>query len=84
MNQQHPAEASAAGCPVRITESVGKVSASGRCAGLKSAPENCYGVIGVVCLFVCFQISLVEKYIEEKLLDRIPGFNMTAFTMSLQ
>uniref|UniRef100_A0A8C0HFD1 ADP-ribosylation factor-like protein 2-binding protein n=1 Tax=Buteo japonicus TaxID=224669 RepID=A0A8C0HFD1_9AVES len=29
-------------------------------------------------------ISLVEKYIEEKLLDRIPGFNMTAFTMSLQ
>ncbi|KAM7101727.1 ADP-ribosylation factor-like protein 2-binding protein isoform 1-T1 [Ciconia maguari] len=29
-------------------------------------------------------ISLVEKYIEEKLLDRIPGFNMMAFTMSLQ
>ncbi|NXF51564.1 AR2BP protein, partial [Oceanites oceanicus] len=29
-------------------------------------------------------ISLVEKYIEEKLVDRIPGFNMTAFTMSLQ
>uniref|UniRef100_A0A8D0KSF1 ADP-ribosylation factor-like protein 2-binding protein n=1 Tax=Strix occidentalis caurina TaxID=311401 RepID=A0A8D0KSF1_STROC len=29
-------------------------------------------------------ISLVEKYIEEKLRDRIPGFNMTAFTMSLQ
>ncbi|NXP73881.1 AR2BP protein, partial [Ramphastos sulfuratus] len=29
-------------------------------------------------------ISLVEKYIEEKLLDWIPGFNMTAFTMSLQ
>uniref|UniRef100_A0A8C0ELS8 ADP-ribosylation factor-like protein 2-binding protein n=1 Tax=Bubo bubo TaxID=30461 RepID=A0A8C0ELS8_BUBBB len=29
-------------------------------------------------------ISLVEKHIEEKLLDRIPGFNMTAFTMSLQ
>uniref|UniRef100_A0A8V0ZUH1 ADP-ribosylation factor-like protein 2-binding protein n=1 Tax=Gallus gallus TaxID=9031 RepID=A0A8V0ZUH1_CHICK len=29
-------------------------------------------------------ISLIEKYIEEKLLDRIPGFNMTAFTMSLQ
>lgn len=29
-------------------------------------------------------ISLVEKYIEKKLLDRIPGFNMTAFTMSLQ
>ncbi|KAM6300661.1 ADP-ribosylation factor-like protein 2-binding protein [Aegotheles albertisi] len=29
-------------------------------------------------------ISSVEKYIEEKLLDRIPGFNMTAFTMSLQ
>ncbi|XP_071613356.1 ADP-ribosylation factor-like protein 2-binding protein isoform X2 [Heliangelus exortis] len=29
-------------------------------------------------------ISLVEKYIEDKLLARIPGFNMTAFTMSLQ
>ncbi|XP_074769307.1 ADP-ribosylation factor-like protein 2-binding protein [Athene noctua] len=29
-------------------------------------------------------ISLVEKYVEEKLLDRIPGFNMAAFTMSLQ
>ncbi|XP_061863525.1 ADP-ribosylation factor-like protein 2-binding protein [Colius striatus] len=29
-------------------------------------------------------ISLVEKYIEEKLLDRIPGFSMTAFTISLQ
>ncbi|NXG52321.1 AR2BP protein, partial [Psilopogon haemacephalus] len=29
-------------------------------------------------------ISLVEKYIEEKLLDWIPGFNMTTFTMSLQ
>ncbi|NXI37382.1 AR2BP protein, partial [Galbula dea] len=29
-------------------------------------------------------ISLVEKYIEEKLLDRIPGFDMAAFTMSLQ
>ncbi|NXQ80901.1 AR2BP protein, partial [Nyctibius grandis] len=29
-------------------------------------------------------ISLIEKYIEEKLLARIPGFDMTAFTMSLQ
>ncbi|XP_065423018.1 ADP-ribosylation factor-like protein 2-binding protein isoform X1 [Chrysemys picta bellii] len=29
-------------------------------------------------------ICLVEKYIEEKLLDRIPGFNMAAFTVSLQ
>ncbi|KAL8194708.1 UNVERIFIED_CONTAM: ADP-ribosylation factor-like protein 2-binding protein [Gekko kuhli] len=29
-------------------------------------------------------ICLVEKYIEEKLLDRIPGFNMSAFTLSLQ
>ncbi|KAG6936152.1 ADP ribosylation factor like GTPase 2 binding protein [Chelydra serpentina] len=29
-------------------------------------------------------ICLVEKYIEEKLLDRIPGFSMAAFTMSLQ
>lgn len=31
-----------------------------------------------------FQISLVEKYIEEKLLDRIRGFDMVAFTVSLQ
>lgn len=29
-------------------------------------------------------ISLVEKYIEEQLLERMPGFNMTAFTASLQ
>uniref|UniRef100_A0A8D2N4Q5 ADP-ribosylation factor-like protein 2-binding protein n=1 Tax=Zonotrichia albicollis TaxID=44394 RepID=A0A8D2N4Q5_ZONAL len=29
-------------------------------------------------------ISLVEKYIEEKLLDRIRGFDMVAFTVSLQ
>ncbi|XP_026535912.1 ADP-ribosylation factor-like protein 2-binding protein [Pseudonaja textilis] len=29
-------------------------------------------------------ICLVEKYIEAKLLDRIPGFNMSAFTLSLQ
>ncbi|XP_053255196.1 ADP-ribosylation factor-like protein 2-binding protein [Podarcis raffonei] len=29
-------------------------------------------------------ICLVEKYIEEKLLDRIPGFSMSAFTLSLQ
>lgn len=25
-------------------------------------------------------ISLVEKYIEEQLLERIPGFSMVAFT----
>ena len=30
------------------------------------------------------QISLVEKYIEEQLLERIPGFNMAAFTTTLQ
>lgn len=29
-------------------------------------------------------ISLVEKYIEEQLLERIPGFNMAAFTTTLQ
>ncbi|XP_007468345.1 PREDICTED: ADP-ribosylation factor-like protein 2-binding protein [Lipotes vexillifer] len=29
-------------------------------------------------------ISLVEKYIEEQLLERIPGFNMVAFTTTLQ
>uniref|UniRef100_A0A8C5TZC2 ADP-ribosylation factor-like protein 2-binding protein n=1 Tax=Malurus cyaneus samueli TaxID=2593467 RepID=A0A8C5TZC2_9PASS len=29
-------------------------------------------------------ISLIEKYIEEKLLDRIRGFDMVAFTVSLQ
>ncbi|XP_069073316.1 ADP-ribosylation factor-like protein 2-binding protein [Pleurodeles waltl] len=29
-------------------------------------------------------ISLVEKYIEEQLLERMPGFNMTTFTASLQ
>uniref|UniRef100_A0A671G0M7 ADP-ribosylation factor-like protein 2-binding protein n=1 Tax=Rhinolophus ferrumequinum TaxID=59479 RepID=A0A671G0M7_RHIFE len=29
-------------------------------------------------------ISLVEKYIEEQLLERIPGFNMAAFTATLQ
>ncbi|XP_066493298.1 ADP-ribosylation factor-like protein 2-binding protein isoform X3 [Tiliqua scincoides] len=29
-------------------------------------------------------ICLVEKYIEEKLLDRIPGFSMSAFILSLQ
>ncbi|XP_055582491.1 ADP-ribosylation factor-like protein 2-binding protein isoform X1 [Falco biarmicus] len=29
-------------------------------------------------------ISIVKKYMEEKLLDLIPGFDMTAFTMSLQ
>uniref|UniRef100_A0A8D0GE63 ADP-ribosylation factor-like protein 2-binding protein n=1 Tax=Sphenodon punctatus TaxID=8508 RepID=A0A8D0GE63_SPHPU len=29
-------------------------------------------------------ICLVEKYIEEKLLDRIPGFSMSTFTLSLQ
>ncbi|XP_071423491.1 ADP-ribosylation factor-like protein 2-binding protein isoform X3 [Pithys albifrons albifrons] len=29
-------------------------------------------------------ISLVEKYIEEKLLDRIRGFDMVAFTVSLE
>ncbi|XP_070616853.1 ADP-ribosylation factor-like protein 2-binding protein [Erythrolamprus reginae] len=29
-------------------------------------------------------ICLVEKYIEAKLLDRIPGFNMSSFTLSLQ
>ena len=29
-------------------------------------------------------ISLVEKYIEEQLLERIPGFNMGAFTTTLQ
>ncbi|XP_025225913.1 ADP-ribosylation factor-like protein 2-binding protein isoform X1 [Theropithecus gelada] len=29
-------------------------------------------------------ISLVEKYIEEQLLQRIPGFNMAAFTTTLQ
>nr|XP_060644311.1 ADP-ribosylation factor-like protein 2-binding protein [Anolis sagrei ordinatus] len=29
-------------------------------------------------------ICLIEKYIEEKLLDRIPGFSMSAFTLSLQ
>ncbi|KFP71330.1 ADP-ribosylation factor-like 2-binding protein, partial [Acanthisitta chloris] len=29
-------------------------------------------------------ITLVEKYIEEKLLDRIPGFDMVAFTVSLE
>uniref|UniRef100_A0A672THZ2 ADP-ribosylation factor-like protein 2-binding protein n=1 Tax=Strigops habroptila TaxID=2489341 RepID=A0A672THZ2_STRHB len=40
-------------------------------------------VCGVVCLGF-FQICLVEKYIEEKLLEWIPGFNMTAFIMSLQ
>ncbi|XP_038609717.1 ADP-ribosylation factor-like protein 2-binding protein isoform X2 [Tachyglossus aculeatus] len=28
-------------------------------------------------------ISLVEKYIEEQLLERIPGFNMPAFTATL-
>ncbi|PNJ62762.1 ARL2BP isoform 4 [Pongo abelii] len=28
-------------------------------------------------------ISLVEKYIEEQLLQRIPGFNMAAFTTTL-
>ncbi|NWS46515.1 AR2BP protein, partial [Probosciger aterrimus] len=35
------------------------------------------------CIFNEY-IHLVEKYIEEKLLERIPGFNMTAFIMSLQ
>lgn len=35
------------------------------------------------CIFNEY-IRLVEKYIEEKLLERIPGFNMTAFIMSLQ
>ncbi|KAM5251311.1 ADP-ribosylation factor-like protein 2-binding protein isoform 1-T1 [Hipposideros larvatus] len=29
-------------------------------------------------------IYLVEKYIEEQLLERIPGFNMAAFTATLQ
>lgn len=29
-------------------------------------------------------LSLVEKYIEEQLLQRIPGFNMAAFTTTLQ
>uniref|UniRef100_A0A8D2JEC2 ADP-ribosylation factor-like protein 2-binding protein n=1 Tax=Sciurus vulgaris TaxID=55149 RepID=A0A8D2JEC2_SCIVU len=29
-------------------------------------------------------ISLVEKYIEEQRLERIPGFNMAAFTTTLQ
>uniref|UniRef100_A0A8C4UW09 ADP-ribosylation factor-like protein 2-binding protein n=1 Tax=Falco tinnunculus TaxID=100819 RepID=A0A8C4UW09_FALTI len=29
-------------------------------------------------------ISIVKKYMEEKLLNLIPGFDMTAFTMSLQ
>lgn len=29
-------------------------------------------------------ISLIEKYIEEQLLERIPGFNMAAFTTTLQ
>ena len=29
-------------------------------------------------------ISLVEKYIEEQLLERIPGFNMAAFTTPSQ
>uniref|UniRef100_A0A5F8GJL4 ADP-ribosylation factor-like protein 2-binding protein n=1 Tax=Monodelphis domestica TaxID=13616 RepID=A0A5F8GJL4_MONDO len=29
-------------------------------------------------------ISLVEKYIEEQLLERIPGFNMATFTTTLQ
>ncbi|XP_059515215.1 ADP-ribosylation factor-like protein 2-binding protein [Myotis daubentonii] len=29
-------------------------------------------------------ISLVEKYIEEQLLERIPGFNMAAFTTTFQ
>uniref|UniRef100_A0A2K5QIT8 ADP-ribosylation factor-like protein 2-binding protein n=1 Tax=Cebus imitator TaxID=2715852 RepID=A0A2K5QIT8_CEBIM len=29
-------------------------------------------------------ISLVEKYIEEQLLERIPGFNMAAFTTTLE
>ncbi|KAK2104064.1 ADP-ribosylation factor-like protein 2-binding protein [Saguinus oedipus] len=29
-------------------------------------------------------ISLVEKYTEEQLLERIPGFNMAAFTTTLQ
>nr|XP_042141415.1 ADP-ribosylation factor-like protein 2-binding protein [Peromyscus maniculatus bairdii] len=29
-------------------------------------------------------ISLVEKYIEEQLLERIPGFNMAAFTTTVQ
>ncbi|XP_042336772.1 ADP-ribosylation factor-like protein 2-binding protein [Sceloporus undulatus] len=29
-------------------------------------------------------ICLVEKYIEDKLLDRFPGFSMSAFTLSLQ
>ncbi|KAF6078387.1 hypothetical protein HJG60_009227 [Phyllostomus discolor] len=29
-------------------------------------------------------ISLVEKYIEEQLLERIPGFSMAAFTTTLQ
>lgn len=29
-------------------------------------------------------ISLVEKYIEEQLLERIPGFNMEVFTTTLQ
>ncbi|XP_001508673.1 ADP-ribosylation factor-like protein 2-binding protein [Ornithorhynchus anatinus] len=28
-------------------------------------------------------ISLIEKYIEEQLLERIPGFNMPAFTATL-
>lgn len=50
---------------------------------LKSASEICCDLTGVVCLGF-FQISLVEKYIEEKLLDRIRGFDMVAFTVSLQ
>lgn len=29
-------------------------------------------------------ISLVENYIEEQLLERIPGFSMAAFTTALQ
>ncbi|XP_020821140.1 ADP-ribosylation factor-like protein 2-binding protein isoform X1 [Phascolarctos cinereus] len=29
-------------------------------------------------------VSLVEKYIEEQLLERIPGFNMATFTTTLQ
>lgn len=58
-----------------------------RCCGVEGIPDWVFVCVGFDWLaFVCFsfKISLIEKYIEEKLLDRIPGFNMTAFTMSLQ
>lgn len=34
--------------------------------------------------FLRFQIEILEKHLEQQLVERIPGFNMDSFTHSLK